>query len=136
MNGNDIVAEFIRTLSWDHLPAEVRQKAKLCLLDGLGAAITGTLAPITGIADYNAPNLPMMRDIDHPTMVKHGIGWGALTGIMSAGLAANGFTAVPSLLGHAKYHDWVATIGREYLMVERFETLADMGPLISLVAGG
>ena len=39
MNGNDIVAEFIRTLDWDALPLEVRQKAKLCLLDGLGATV-------------------------------------------------------------------------------------------------
>lgn len=26
-----------------------------------------------GIADYRAPNLPLMRDIDDPAMVKHGI---------------------------------------------------------------
>jgi hypothetical protein len=25
----------------------------------------------------------MMRDIDHPAMVKHGIGWGAMTGIVA-----------------------------------------------------
>jgi len=40
-----------------------------------------------GIAEYHDPNLPMMRDIDHPTMVKHGIEWAAMTGIVSAELA-------------------------------------------------
>ena len=41
-----------------------------------------------GIADYHAPNAPMMRDIANPAMVKHGIGWAALTGITAAELAA------------------------------------------------
>ena len=56
---------------------------------------TETIKHALGIADYFAPNLPMMRDIDHPTMVKHGMGWGAMTGIMSAELASDGFTGVP-----------------------------------------
>jgi len=29
-----------------------------------------------GIADYHAPNAPMMRDIEQPAMVKHASGWG------------------------------------------------------------
>ena len=70
-----------------------------------------------GIAEYHAPNLPMMRDIDHPAMVKHGIGWGALNGIISAELAQRGFTGIPSILGFESYHDWVASLGDEYIMV-------------------
>jgi 2-methylcitrate dehydratase PrpD len=77
-----------------------------------------TIKQALGIADYNAPNLPMMRDIDHPAMVKHGMGWGAMTGIMSAELAADGFTGVPSLMGVEKYADWISTIGHDYLMVD------------------
>jgi 2-methylcitrate dehydratase PrpD len=69
-----------------------------------------------GIADYHAPNLPMMRDIDDPAMVKHGIGWGAMTGISAAQLAARGFTGVPSLLGLDAYADWVGDIGQHYIM--------------------
>ena len=250
MNGNNIVANFIQNISWTDLPADVRAKAKVCLLDALGAIIVGNPAVITGIsekyatrmwpggdeatmllfgrrssavgaafvnacaanaldidddgkyteghpgaqiipvalamaekqgvtgqealtaivigyevahrmgrcwhddhtiyqacgswgsvanaaiasrllgldtetikhalgiADYFAPNLPMMRDIDHPTMVKHGMGWGAMTGIMSAELASDGFTGVPSLLGSEKYKDWVSTIGQEYIIVD------------------
>ena len=70
-----------------------------------------------GISDYQAPNLPMMRDIDDPAMVKHGIAWGAMTGVTSAELAARGFTGIPSLLGKEKYRDWTSDIGENYLMV-------------------
>ena len=69
-----------------------------------------------GIADYHAPNLPMMRDIDHPAMVKHGIGWGTMTGITAAQLAARGFTGVPSLFGQEEYAGWVADIGQHFVM--------------------
>ncbi len=71
-----------------------------------------------GIAEYHAPNLPMMRDVDHPAMVKHGIGWGAMTGVVAAELAAGGFTGIPSILGFEEYHLWVEDIGQDYLMVE------------------
>jgi len=71
-----------------------------------------------GIAEYHAPNLPMMRDIDDPAMVKHGIGWGALTGITSAELAASGFTGIPSLLGFEKYRKWVSNIGEHYHLLD------------------
>ena len=39
-----------------------------------------------GIAEYHAPNVPMMRDIADPAMVKHGIGWGAMTGVTVGGI--------------------------------------------------
>lgn len=39
-----------------------------------------------GIGEYHAPNLPMMREIDTPTMVKYGIGWGTVTGITAGEL--------------------------------------------------
>lgn len=250
MDGNLRVARFIRDLAWEDLPPEVKQKAKTCLLDGLGAVLCGSRARIAeitaryvaglwsgagdatlflqnrrsstvgaalangcaanaldmdddgahtrghpgaqivpaalavgeaqgvsgkelltalvvgyevahraghcwhdhhavyqacgswgsmacaavaarlagleveqiqhalGIAEYHAPNLPMMRDIDHPAMVKHGIGWGAMTGVMAAGLAAAGYTGIPSILGFEQYRAWIDTIGRNYLLLE------------------
>jgi 2-methylcitrate dehydratase PrpD len=39
----------------------------------------------------------MMRCIDHPTMLKDGSGWGAMTGVSAAHLAAAGFTGAPAL---------------------------------------
>lgn len=69
-----------------------------------------------GIADYFSPYLPMMRDIDRPSMVKHGIGWGAMTGIMSAQLANDGFTSTPSILELPEYEKWVTDLGRHFLL--------------------
>ncbi len=50
-----------------------------------------------GIAEYHGPRSQMMRCIDHPTMLKDGSGWGAMTGVSSAYLAASGFTGAPAL---------------------------------------
>ena len=71
-----------------------------------------------GIAEYHAGNLPMMRDVDDPGMVKHGIGWGALTGVTAAGLAARGYTGIPTLLAFPEYQAWATDIGQNYLMAE------------------
>lgn len=71
-----------------------------------------------GIAEYHAPNVPMMRDVAQPAMVKHGIGWAAMTGVTSAGLAAGGYTGIPTLLALPEYQDWSCDIGRDYLIVD------------------
>ena len=71
-----------------------------------------------GIAEYHAPNLPMMRDVDDPAMVKHGTGWAAMTGVVSAELASRGFTGIPSILGFETYRDWVQDVGEVYVMVD------------------
>jgi 2-methylcitrate dehydratase PrpD len=71
-----------------------------------------------GIAEYHAGNMPMMRDVDDPGMVKHGIGWGAMTGVTAAGLAARGYTGIPTLLALPEYQEWAGNIGQAYLMVE------------------
>ena len=88
----------------------------------VAAHLTGLSAEETtqalGIAEYHAPNLPMMRDIDDPAMVKHGIGWGAMNGIVAAQLAARGFTGIPSLFGFEEHRDWVSDVGQNYVMVD------------------
>ena len=73
---------------------------------------------VLGIAEYFSPNAPLMRDIENPTMVKHGIGWGAMVGVTAAELAQKGFTGIPSILGFERYEDWVADIGDHYWMIE------------------
>jgi len=50
-----------------------------------------------GIAEYHGPRSQMMRCIDHPTMVKDGSGWGAMTGVSAAELARAGFTGAPAV---------------------------------------
>ena len=53
MDGNQIAAHFIRTTSWEKLPAEVCQKAKTGLLDNLGCMIAGSQARISRVCrDY------------------------------------------------------------------------------------
>jgi 2-methylcitrate dehydratase PrpD len=76
------------------------------------------IAHALGIAEYHAPNAPMMEDIDHPAMVKHAMGWGAMNGIISAELAAEGFTGTPSILSREQYKPWVHDIGQNYIMVD------------------
>lgn len=50
-----------------------------------------------GIAEYHGPRSQMMRCIEFPTMVKDGSGWGAMSGVSAAMLAANGFTGAPAV---------------------------------------
>jgi len=71
-----------------------------------------------GIADYHAPNVPMMRDIADPAMVKHGTGWGAVTGISASELASRGFTGIPTLLNKSEYRGWAEDIGRHFIMID------------------
>lgn len=49
-----------------------------------------------GIAEYHGPRSPMMRCVDHPTMVKDGSGWGAMAGVSAALLAYEAFTGAPA----------------------------------------
>lgn len=71
-----------------------------------------------GIAEYHAPNLPMMRDIDYPAMVKHGIGWGPVVGITAAELAARGYTGIPTLFSFEEYWDWISDIGERFMIID------------------
>jgi len=57
---------------------------------------SGRLRHALGIAEYHGPRSPMMRCIDHPTMVKDGSGWGAMAGVSAALLAREGFTGAPA----------------------------------------
>ncbi|SLN44368.1 MmgE/PrpD family protein [Falsiruegeria litorea R37] len=61
---------------------------------GAGAEIIRHAA---GIGEYHGPRSQMMRCIDHPTMVRDGVGWGAPSGVTAAYLATMGFTGAPAL---------------------------------------
>lgn len=74
-----------------------------------------------GIAEYNGPRSQMMRNIDHPTMVKDGSGWGAMVGVDAAYQAQAGFTGAPAL---TVVSDEVAAIwqdlGQHWYMQEQY----------------
>src|SRR5919202_2389572 len=70
-----------------------------------------------GIAEFHAAMTPEMRSVDCPSMLKDGIGWGAMVGLGAALLAAHGFTGIPSLFDT----NWPAaaladSLGHEYLI--------------------
>jgi len=69
-----------------------------------------------GVAEYFSPYVPMMRGVAEPSMVKHGIGWGAQTGVAAADLASRGFTSVSSIMQDDVYAPWLADIGQDYLL--------------------
>ena len=56
-----------------------------------------TLRQAIGIAEYHGPRSQMMREIDNPTMLHDGSGWGSMTGVTSAQLALAGFQGAPAL---------------------------------------
>ena len=57
----------------------------------------GQIGHAAGIGEYHGPRSQMMRCIDHPTMVRDGVGWGAPSGVTAAYLAMAGFTGAPAL---------------------------------------
>ncbi|WP_406645766.1 MmgE/PrpD family protein [Aliisedimentitalea scapharcae] len=66
-----------------------------------GAALLGgnseQIRQAAGIGEYHGPRSQMMRCIDHPSMVRDGVGWGAPSGVTAAYLALEGFTGAPAL---------------------------------------
>jgi 2-methylcitrate dehydratase PrpD len=85
---------------------------------GLSAAQT---RHALGIAEYYGPRSPMMRDIDYPTMVKDGSGWGAMAGVSAALMAYGGFTGAPALTveGTEVAELW-ADLGTKWLINEQY----------------
>jgi 2-methylcitrate dehydratase PrpD len=74
-----------------------------------------------GIAEYHGPRSQMMRCIDFPTMVKDGSGWGAMTGVSAALLAADGFTGAPALVVESdKAADLWADLGQRWRLLEMY----------------
>ena len=72
-----------------------------------------------GIAEYHGPRSQMMRCIDHPTMLKDGSGWGAMTGVSAAKLAAKGFTGAPAITVENAPKYW-ADLGQRWYMHEQY----------------
>ncbi|MEM7113816.1 MAG: MmgE/PrpD family protein [Chloroflexota bacterium] len=73
-----------------------------------------------GIAEYHGPRSQMMRCIDFPTMVKDGSGWGAMTGISAALMAAQGFTGAPAITIEADEVASLWDLGERWLMAEQY----------------
>lgn len=82
---------------------------------GLGA---DQLTHALGIAEYHGPLAPIMRCVEHPAMVKDGIGWGAMAGLSAALLAHDGFTGLPTVLD--AHPDVASDLGRGYTIMDLY----------------
>lgn len=72
-----------------------------------------------GIAEYHGPRSQMMRCIDHPTMLRDGVGWGAPSGVMAAYMAEQGFTGAPAITAEgAAAEPWWRDLGQAWRIVE------------------
>ena len=56
-----------------------------------------TLRQALGIAEFHGPRSQMMREVDNPTMLHDGSGWGSLAGTMAVLLAEKGFEGAPAI---------------------------------------
>ena len=74
-----------------------------------------------GIAEFHATMAPEMRSVEHPSMLKDGIGWGAMVGIASGHLAARGFTGIPALFDSGPPGPHLTeSLGDEYLILDLY----------------
>jgi 2-methylcitrate dehydratase PrpD len=73
-----------------------------------------------GIAEYHGPRSQMMRCIDHPTMVKDGSGWGAMTGVHAGMLAEAGFTGAPAVTVESpEVAGWYESLGSHWYVMDQ-----------------
>ena len=63
----------------------------------LNGADPNILRHAIGIAEYHGPRSQMMREIDNPTMLHDGSGWGSMVGVVAAELALAGFEGAPAI---------------------------------------
>jgi 2-methylcitrate dehydratase PrpD len=106
------VADYHTSGSWGAVTAAAAG-ARLMQLD------TETTRHALGIAEYHGPRSQMMRCIDHPTMLKDGSGWGAMTGVSAVHLAARGFTGAPAITVEEAPAHWTG-IGSRWLILEQY----------------
>lgn len=77
-----------------------------------------------GTAEYHGPRSPMMRVVDHPSMVKDGSGWGAMAGTSAAFLARDGFTGAPAVTVEGKEAgDFWRDMGQRWYMLDQYMKL-------------
>ncbi|MEH6446754.1 MAG: MmgE/PrpD family protein [Oceanospirillaceae bacterium] len=74
-----------------------------------------------GIAEYHGPRSQLMRDVDHPTMVKDGSGWGAMAGVSAAYMAQLGFTGAPAItVFNSEVQGYWQDLGSRWRILEQY----------------
>lgn len=65
MKDKGCAADFIGDLQWADLPEATRRRVKLCLLDGLGVALAGTMTEVSKIAAAGMSTTKHTRPVVH-----------------------------------------------------------------------
>jgi 2-methylcitrate dehydratase PrpD len=79
------------------------------------------LRQAVGIAEYHGPRSQMMREIDNPSMLHDGSGWGALAGTTAVFLAERGFTGAPAVtVEQEAVAGFWADLGSVWLTAEQY----------------
>jgi 2-methylcitrate dehydratase PrpD len=73
-----------------------------------------------GIAEYWGPRSPMMRVIDHPSMLKDGSAMGGFAGTVAVDLAAGGFTGAPAAMVELDGGELWADLGARWCIAEQY----------------
>jgi 2-methylcitrate dehydratase PrpD len=73
-----------------------------------------------GAAEYHAPIAPMMKGIAVPSMVKDGIGWGAMVAMSSVLMAHSGFTGIEPLFSDSPQPEWIEGLGDRFEMMNLY----------------
>lgn len=73
-----------------------------------------------GIAEYWGPRSPMMRVIDHPSMLKDGSTMGTFAGVVAVDLAAEGFTGAPAATVELDGGAIWADLGTRWYITEQY----------------
>lgn len=111
---HDTVSDYHTSGSWNALAVAA-----------IGARLRGLsraqLRQAIGIAEYHGPRSQMMREIDNPTMLHDGSGWGALGATSAVMLAEQGFTGAPAVTVEAPevagaWHD----LGQTWLTEQQY----------------
>ncbi|MBO0996602.1 MmgE/PrpD family protein [Bacillus sp. SD075] len=79
-----------------------------------------TIGNALGNAEYFGAYSPMMRCIEHPSMLKDGINWGCMAGVSAAHLAKAGYTGIPSLFTQKETEGLTHDLGKNYRVNELY----------------
>jgi 2-methylcitrate dehydratase PrpD len=108
------VSDYHTSGAWNTV-AVAAMGARICGLDA------EQLRQAVGIAEYHGPRSQMMREVDNPTMLHDGSGWGALAGVTAALIAEKGFTGAPAItIEGADVAQYWQDLGSTWLTTEQY----------------
>ena len=85
-----------------------------------GIGTPDILRQSVGIAEYHGPRSQMMREIDNPTMLHDGSGWGSMVGVVSSQLALSGFEGAPAVtIESPDASDHWLDLGKDWLTLKQ-----------------